>query len=45
MTAMLKSLADKTDNRHDHRKDISRHIESTRRDQIEMLEMKTMVKD
>lgn len=42
---MLKSLVEKTDNRHDPMKDISRYTETTRRDQIEMLEMKTIVKD
>lgn len=42
---MLKSLVKKVDNMLDHMKDISREIEPIRKDQIEMLEMKNMVKD
>lgn len=45
MINMLKSLVKKVDNMLDHMKDISREIESVRKDQIEMLEMKNMVKD
>lgn len=42
---MLKSLAEKMDDRHGHMKDISRDRESTRKDQIERLAMKIMLKD
>lgn len=45
MFNMLKSLVKKVDNMLDPMKDISREIEPIRKDQIEMLEMKNMVKD
>lgn len=45
MINMLKSLVKKVDNMPDHMKDISRDMETIRKDHIKMLEMKAMVKD
>lgn len=42
---MSKSLVKKVDNMPDHMKDISRDMETLRKDQIKMLEIKSMVKD